>query len=227
MSAIRRNLKAAWERVEADDIASGSMAYPNYHRTIRDLAERYGIPFERAVLAFVILSPSNSLMGNLRGLKTCIVAHGLGIPAGSFTVSGYGKWRHRAMEALAGRVTLGDLQGPKIRAFYDNILDPWGSRHVCVDGHMICIAAGKDMTMVEAQMWSRGLGYRALLRAVEADVVGLARRVRLPPPAVQAILWTARKREKGIRPDEWPRNLPIAPDRIRIFRMKERKHETV
>lgn len=211
------NLRAAWDRVRPEDFTAGRPAYPNYHQTVAALAERYGVPMDRAALAFVILSPTNSLMGNLRGLATCLHAHRHGIGADQFNVSGYGRWKVRAMEALAGRVRPHHIKGPKIVALYDNVMRHDSSDRVCVDGHMLCVVSGRDMAMTEAQAWSRTLGYAAVFRMAEKGIKALAHDVGLPPSAVQAILWVARKREKSVKADEWPGNRPISPEDIRLF----------
>lgn len=220
MIEFRNNIRAAWERTTCEDHSNGRPAYRNYHRTVADLAAFYGSPMQRTALAFVILSPTNSLMGNLRSLATCLYAHEGGIGHEHFNVSGYGRWKVRAMDALAGRVRPRHIKGPKIVAFYDNVMRHDASTRVCVDGHMICIASGRDMTMIEAQAWSRTLGYAAVLRMIEREVKLLAMHVDMPPSAVQAILWSARKREKSVRANEWPKNRSIPPEDVRLFPVK-------
>lgn len=217
MREFRRNLQAAWDRVQPEDVEAGRFAYRNYNATIAGLAEAYETELECAALAFVIMSPRNSLMGNLRGLATCLEARLHGVAPDRFNVSGFAKWKVRAMAALAGEVQSRHVKGVKISAFYDNILRHDESPVTCVDGHMICIAAGRDMVMFEALMWARSLGYAAVLRMINRELIGLAQRERLPPSAMQAILWTARKREKAIRADEWPGNRPIPPEAIKLF----------
>lgn len=222
MREFRRNIRSAWARVSAADIRAGMPAYRNYHATIRALADHHETEFERAALAFVIMSPRNSLMGNLRGLATCLHCHRAEIECDRFSVSGFAKWKERAMAALSGEVTLRHVKGQKIRAFHDNILHHDKSERVCVDGHMTCIASGRDMTMFDALMWARSLGYAAVLRMIEREIKILARSEGLPPSAVQAILWSARKREKAIRADEWPGNRPLEPREIPLFEIQQR-----
>lgn len=220
MTDIGRNIASAWRAVRAVDIERGALAYVTYHQTIRAMAGHYGVPFERAVLAFVILSPRNRLIANLRSLATCCLAHREGVPAESFQVSGFAKWRIRAMAALDGRVTDADIAGPKIRAFHDNILHHVRSREVCVDGHMVCIASGRDMTMFDALMYGRARGYARSQREIAAAVTDLAIRLRLPPCSVQAILWEWRVRKLRIRADSWPGNRIILPEDIEPYALE-------
>lgn len=217
---FRRNLRKAWRAVTPDDLAHGLPAYPNYNATISGLADLYGVPLERASLAFVIMSPRNDLLGNIRSLATCLEARKRGIGPDGFSVTGFAKWKARAMLALDGKVTLRHVKGPKVVAFHDNILHHDESQRVCVDGHMICIASGRDMTMFDALMWARSLGYAAIMRMIEREIATLARELRLPRSAVQATLWTSRKRLKKIRANDWPENRPLAPDQIKIFPME-------
>jgi hypothetical protein len=218
-TAMKRNVGLAWDRVTADDIEVGAAAYRNYRQTITWLADEYSVTLDRAALAFVILSPRNSLMGNLRGLATCLEARRRGIDPSEFQVQGFQKWKRRAMEALDGVIQFRHIGGTKIRAFHDNIINADRSLEICVDGHMICIATARSMSMFEALMWARSIGYETCLRMVAREIRQIAVNEELPPCTVQAILWTARKRELSIYAEEWPRNEPILPADIPLYNL--------
>lgn len=191
---IQRNLRKMWERATADDIRDGADFYPRYHRLINDFAAFYDTPVPATTGAFVTLSPNNPLQNNLRSLATCQWAVRRGQPPADVTT--FRKFRDRAMLYLQGGASFLDLAGgEKIRAFYDNIRFPYSSTRATIDGHMVCVMAGQDLTMKEALFKSRemgGIGY------LEDELRRFARKERLPLPTVQAILWFARKRTANV-----------------------------
>lgn len=181
----------AWDRTTAEDIRVGAAFYPAYQSTLRRFADFYKTDFEPTVSAFVALSPRNHLSGNLRGLATLQWAlHHRRLN----DVTGFRKFRDRAMLYLTRQARFEDLaKGRKITAFRDNLLNPITSKLPCIDGHMICIGLGKDMSMIEALFASRDHGLRAYERALQR----LCAKTRLPVPSTQAILWTARQRAQN------------------------------
>lgn len=111
------------------------------------------------------------------------------------TVSTYRACAVRAWGYASGEVSFPDtVRGPKITAFRHNLLYPESSQRVTVDGHMIALWAGRDMTMKEAAKEMTPTVYRA----IEKDVARIARAEGLSCPAVQASLWVYRKRTRGI-----------------------------
>ena len=194
---VIRNLKRAWEDVTSDDIDMGERAYPVYHDTLRGLALAYQSPFVQTVEAFVAMSPNNDYHGNLRSLASLLHARLIGEPFSNCTITTYRACGERAWSYLTGEVSFSDtVKGKKITAFRHNILYPKASRAVTVDGHMIALGLGKNLTMSEANLMLR---HRGLYSFVEGAVLGLSRSAGLPVPAVQASLWTMRKRRGGIR----------------------------
>ena len=189
------NLRLAWGWVSDVDLEFGRTAYRGYHDALRLWAAHYGFGFVPTVEAFVALSPNNDYHGNLRSLSSVMASMNDGKVR---EVTTYRACAKRAMSYLAGEVSFRDIvTGPKITAFRDNILYLDDSRRVTVDGHMVCLWAGREMTMKEAAALMATVKYDRL----EADFKALARRVALPPCQVQAALWHCRKRRSGVRYD--------------------------
>jgi len=202
-----RNLEGFLSRVVTSaDLVAGRAAYPAYNKTLRGLAARYSAPFVPTVEAFAALSPNNDYLGNLRSAASLLEARELGLGFEACTITTYRACGSRAWGYLVGDVSFLDtVRGAKIRAFRHNILYPDTSRAVTVDGHMIAIAAGERLTMKEAAAFLAKTP--RLYQRIEDDVRRLARGYRLPIPALQASLWTARKRSLGI----------VFSDQLRLF----------
>jgi len=196
----RINIKAAWQLVSTSDKEMGMTAYPTYNATLRGLSDFYETGFIPTVEAFVALSPNNDYHGNLRSLVSLLRAYQQGHNFDDCVISTYRACGTRAWGYLSGEVSFLDkVKGRKITSFRDNILYLDQSRRVTVDGHMIAIALGSsNMTMSEANLALRST---TIYDDVENAVMALARQEGTSPCAVQAILWTWRKRTLGIKMD--------------------------
>lgn len=195
----RRYLQEAFRATSAHDRTMGAKAYPTYHDTLRGLASHYGALFIPTVEAFVAMSPNSDYHGNLRSLVSLLVPYRAGGSFDDCVISTYRGCGARAWGYLTGEVSFLDtVKGRKITSFRDNILYPDTSRKVTVDGHMICIAAGKDLTMTEANFLMRD---RHMYADIEGPVLAIAAASGLPVAAVQATLWTWRKRTLAIKFD--------------------------
>jgi hypothetical protein len=198
------NLTAAWRNVTAEDIETGSVLYHEYRARIARIAEEYRKPVAAACGAFAALSPASPIVSNFRSLVTCMIADQRGLEPGQFRVATYDRGKIAALKILSGEADFSDVcQGPKITAFRHNLLFPATSPHVTIDGHMIGIMTGKlDLKMREALFHERegkGGGDLARYRDAERAFLRWWRKSRdaskLPPCAVQAILWHAKRRE--------------------------------
>lgn len=190
------NLKRIYEQADATDRREGKLAYERYHYLLWDIAVKYDFPFERVVAAFAALSPNNDYWGNLRSLVS--VLHGIneGIPCEAITISTYGHCRDRAHAYLLGASDfVKTVRGPKIRAFYFNILDPLDRAHVTIDGHMVAAYRANTGTMKENIVRKRE--YEEVARACKR----LASYMNLIPNQLQATIWFARKRILNIKFD--------------------------
>lgn len=190
-----RNLRHMYGLADEDDLREGKLAYERYNAVMREFADVYDAPLDRTLAAFCALSPNNDYYGNLRSLAS--VLHGVrhGVPCDRITVSTYKHCRDRAYLYVTGeRCFLSTAKGPKIRAFYHNILDPTDTAHVTIDGHMKAAYEGRAMTMKEAIVRTKG-EYQRISDAAKR----LARREGLIPNQLQATIWFARKRTERVK----------------------------
>lgn len=198
-----QRLSIAWSDTTADDIAFGARLYPLYHDRIADLARRHGFPVSAACGAFAALSPRAKINDNFRSLLTCMLAVQAGAGEEEITVSTFNSGKRSALRILSGEADFADMcKGPKITAFRHNLLFPWTSPRVTIDGHMIGILAGKSMTMKEALFHDRAKGGATETRYESAERLFLRWWRRHPeahklmPCTVQAILWHAKRRQE-------------------------------
>jgi hypothetical protein len=184
----RANVRRVWGLSDATDRREGSRAYLGYKITLARFAGHYGASVEGTVAAFCALSPNNDFKGNLRSLATLLWGRREGVPVNRLVVSTYGACKLRAWAYLEGRDFLEHTQGPKTRAFFQNILHPLDPHPVTIDGHMVGVWYGQRMTMKEA-VYTR-FRYEELaqgFRQVAADL-GLCTN------QLQATLWFTWKR---------------------------------
>lgn len=186
------NLKSLWGQRDAIDHREGALAYARYRKVMQSFAEHYGFRLADTTSAFVALSPNNDYHGNLRSLASVLDGVRDAVPVEQITISTYNACRDRAVRYVKGEVSfLATVKGPKIRAFRDNILRPFASKEVTVDGHMVAAWAGRALTMKDA---SRLLKNRAQYAEIAAGIAEIANDNGLAPCQAQAILWLTRKR---------------------------------
>jgi hypothetical protein len=183
------NLLDLWNASDVIDRYEGELAYQRYHQVMTELAGRYEAELGRVVAAFAATSPNSDYLGNVRSVVTMLEALRRGLPCQAATVSTYRACRDRAWTYLTGEVDfMATVRGPKIRAFYQNIMNPFDPEPVTIDGHMVAAHRGSTGTMKD-NIPSRGEYHRVAL-----DVRLLADRLGRIPNAVQATLWFTRKR---------------------------------
>lgn len=193
MSSFWRHIKKYWEHVTPADRAAGAAAYPAYHEMMRRIAQHYNVDQTRATEAFAALSPNSDYFGNLRSLVSLLQGMHEGC---EFTVSTYKACAERAVTYITGEADfLSTVKGKKITAFRNCIVDPVGCDQFVLDGHMIAVALGQPMTMTEAQLAMRKVGYEN----IEQAYVRFAKRLSVRVPELQATLWFCRKRHESVK----------------------------
>lgn len=161
------NLSMVLANCTPEDFEDGGRFYPGLHRQLREISEFYVMPLAAVVGAFAILSPRNSINGNLRSLVTCIHGLTMEIPDARIPVTTLNRNRNTALQILRGELEFSDkVKGEKVAAFRHNILFPHESSRVTIDGHMVCLMTGRRMTMLDALLHMRETGgYKEYERA--------------------------------------------------------------
>jgi len=189
ISEGKDNIRRVYDLADAIDLREGILAYERYHATMQELAAQYGYPLARVAAVFVSLSPNNDYLKNLRSTAAVLRGHKEGVPVSQISVSTYNHCKHRAYAFAAGLADFLDVtQGKKIRAFYQNILDPKDPAPVTIDGHMLGVWLGRQITMKEAAR----IKWR--YETIAEDFRAVAGDVGVRPNQVQAVAWFCWKR---------------------------------
>lgn len=186
------NILHTYNQATEWDYESGINWYSGAHKWIVSKAKQYGFlpPIVAAVVA--ALSPRNKWHNNLKDAETILAAvAGNAKHPFNLKVHTTGVFRDTAFSiAQTGNIDL--LKGPKVTAFYDNLLHPNKSEAVTVDVWAARIARGdlkakaKDFTDKEkARMMDE---YKAA-----AEEVGLT------PLQIQAVTWLVARRYAKIK----------------------------
>lgn len=216
------NIKAYWDKhVQPVDIETGLAAYQGYNRMIRKIANHYKVDFIKTVEAFAALSPNSDYKGNLRSLISLLEGMKTNTP---WIISTYRACGHRAESYLNGSVDfLSTVKGPKITAFRNCILDPTSCQDFVIDGHMIAIALGKQLTMAQANLELQKIGYKTLNKPYQK--FSLVKDTT--PSMIQATLWYCRKRTEDIKfsrqKDAWYDDARLIYDLIDLPPYKTKK----
>lgn len=184
-----KNIEYVLNKADTVDINEGKKAYFGYNKILTEIANHYEVGFVQTVACFVALSPNNDYMGNLRSTVGVIQGFKAKKDVSQIKVSTYNACKIRAFNYLTGNKDfLIETKGPKTRSFYFNIIKPEDSEHITIDGHMFGLYQGKRVTMVEVA--KLGFNYQKVAR----DFKIVARKNKLIPNQLQAILWFTWKR---------------------------------
>jgi hypothetical protein len=184
------NLEHMFLRADGYDMREGLLAYQRYHDVMANLSTKYEVKLPAVIAAFCALSPNNDYEGNLRSVVTLLHGWRHDWKLDEVQVSTYRHCLYRAWSYVAGdRSFLDDAKGLKIRNFYHNILAPEDNRFVTIDGHMVAIYRGLNLTMKDAIC--KGVReYGEIALACKA----IAFKHFIRPNQFQAVCWFVRKR---------------------------------
>ncbi len=186
------NIIAAYNGAPDAHRADGATWYQRAH----DEALALGLGIERGAGIIAALSPRKRWSANLDTAR--LLASGpwwRGRPAGTFGISWAKAQRCMQAEPTGVEACLappdGATSGPKVRAFYANIVNPEDGWHVTVDAHALAIAYGRP-----AHKRGAKANLPKIDRQVNYDKVADAYRkaaatLGLLPSTLQAITWLA------------------------------------
>lgn len=197
---IERNIMAVYCRANDEDKLAGMTWYLNAHEIAKGIAAKYDIPVERAVGVIAAISPGNNWGRNVMEADEFIHAFVKGHKLPSVGV--YGRRNvakaRRILNGESGERVLHTKTGPKVWAFYCNILSPLTSQELTVDRHAKALAynypatrpgyASNDKLSVVGRK-----EFKYLVRHYQV----IAERLGLVPHQLQAVTWVTWKRLQG------------------------------
>jgi hypothetical protein len=179
-----KNIQAVFDQATEAEQREGKGWYQSAHNACKMLATVHGISLNQACGITAALSPGLRWERNLEAAE-CVIAE---LPLDGIGIRWYANVR-KAWRILNGETPEVVLGGNKVRAFYDNILQPKRSLSVCIDGHAFAIAAGKRITLKNTP----NIGRRAYNR-LSGSYSTVAKRVGIRPCELQAIVWVVWRR---------------------------------
>jgi hypothetical protein len=168
------NVLRVWRSATPEQHAQGTSWYAHAHGAAASLDPDP----KRAAGVIAALSPRNSWPRNLE-----LAARAYSNNNASGTL---GRSCQQANDILAGADPLDVLGGPKVRAFYQCIVDS-GTQAVCIDRHSTDVAVGTRLSLVQRE----GIVlHRANRYEQFADVYRrAAKRMGVSAPVMQAVTW--------------------------------------
>ena len=188
----RANLSKYLALADVIDLDEGMVAYDRYNMVMRRIVRKYDERFslEQVCAVFCSLSPNSDYWGNLRSTVSVLQGIVERKPEEDIVVSTYGHCKLRALDYARGVKDFErETKGPKVMAFYHNILTPHSSQWVTIDGHMVAIwRDDRNATMKESLISKRHY------HIIATNVKELAFQNFMLPQQLQATLWFVRKR---------------------------------
>lgn len=178
-------LRKIIESLDKDTYEQSLQWYINAHSFCKGVATRFNLPVETVVKVLAVLSPSVTWAVNQRDTITIIEKFQANVELDSFTVSTYGNNKTLAWNILSGTEDL--VKKPTNRktfAFYNNILNPYCSKHVTIDRWAIKAVTSKT-DLYDKPI--RGKLYDTCVSVHKR----LAEELGILPNQVQALAWVA------------------------------------
>jgi hypothetical protein len=169
------NIRQVLAAATPEQVAAGKRWYQTAHTFAVGLAKRYNLTLEQTAGIIAALSPR---MPWERNMACADELCRTGTTTGALPLS-----LERALLILYDTPPEKVLAGPKVTAFYANILNPQTDRPV-IDQHAISVAYGERLARTPPEVRRAG-GLERIVAAFQA----VAASVGLSVSAVQAITW--------------------------------------
>lgn len=204
-ATMRENIRASWQRADAECRREGRAWYRDAHDLAADLAKEAGLTVDTVAAIMAVLSPRSAWGTNVRNTAATLVEaghlnldravsilfeHGYGRDPVIDTLNigdgprGLGKSIEKARTIAETENPIGIGYGQKTLSFWSNISDPKFSDDVTVDAWAAGVALGRRLNNAEMA----GLNptqYRRVADAYRA----VARELRIRAHVVQAVTW--------------------------------------
>lgn len=175
-----RKLNGGWYSLARDIIRKINVQYPQYSP-------------EQIAGAIAVLSPNVSWSKNLYSAQVLINEHSKGIRDWKIArkVNGYGRNRQKALDILSG--DLSQISGPKVTAFYENLLGGGVNTSATVDIHMLR-AAYANLGIGEGTANAAIIAPLNINKRIQIALIDLAGELEIEVHSLQAIIWQVVRR---------------------------------
>lgn len=188
----RRNISRVLAQAEAPEVNYGRTWYRDAHQYAGDIGAEFGVSLPASAGVIAVLSPGTEWSINKRDARQ-MLAETVAGKSPSFGYASYGqnviKARNIVELDLRDEDYSGFIRGPKVTAFWNNILDPDNTSLVTVDFHAYSIAHNWRFTRTTVPKFSKTIYNRIALAYSE-----VAKASGYKPHELQAITWLTHKR---------------------------------
>lgn len=189
---LRRNIAKVLAAATDTERNYGAIWYSEANAYARELSLEYGVGLAAACAVIAVLSPGTDWNQNKRDAKQMLAEVTQGLPP-SWGYTTYGpnvvKARTIAEMELAEDDWSEYVRGPKVTAFWNNMLEPMRAGGVTVDFHAYSVAYGWRYTTANVPKFSRKTYDKiATAYCVVASETGML------PQNTQALAWIVWKR---------------------------------
>jgi hypothetical protein len=177
----KANIRKTFHAATEGERSRGLSWYLDAHRFAQKVAKANNLPLEQVVGVIAVTSPQLRWEDNMAFAARLCAGEKKRITGLLF------RSQVNAGRILAGTPIEKVTGGRKSKAFYDNILDPEGSKSVTIDRHAVQLAVGKKLSSdTVAKMVATAKRYESFAQAYRE----VAQELNLLPSALQAITWT-------------------------------------
>lgn len=176
------NILDVWHRATPAAVEEGELWYVDAFSIATDLASDYATTPAIAAGVLAVLSPQLSWAQNVEAAR-------------QHFEQGWTPLQTRANNDKAGRITYGDLSaisGPKVTAFYNAIVDPYGDTPPVIDRHAVAVYCGRTISDAERK---RKLKRSGVIPRIQRAYVRAASVLASPVHTVQAVTWVQWRNE--------------------------------
>lgn len=189
---LRRNIQRVLAAATETERNYGALWYSEANRYARELSLEFGVGLAAACAVIAVLSPGTDWNQNKRDAKQMLAEVTEGkAPSWGYTTYGPNvvKARTIAEMELAEDDWSEYVRGPKVTAFWNNMLEPDRAGGVTVDFHAYSVAHGWRFTTANVPKFSRKT-YERIATAYRA----VAQENGVLPQVLQASVWVTWKR---------------------------------
>lgn len=185
MTKKQLNVLRVYHEATKEELHEGMNWYADVHQEAERLADTYRVTLKHAAGIIAALSPRMRWGRNIDEAEQILLCDG-DEHASLIVGSALGDNVRKACSIARGDSPEVVLQGNKVRAFYQCIVEPESPLTVCVDVHAYSIWLGRPEPgpTLSDRLYAR----------VASDYVAVARSLSLVPCQLQAITWTRWRR---------------------------------
>lgn len=190
-----RNILSVFDQATPNEKTYGLDWYFQANETAREIAKEFSLPVPTVAGVIAVLSPNQTFDTTLRAARDVLSAVTRGLEPYEITIPAYTRNKEKAWALAQGGDRETYLRGLKVNAFYKNIVSPWTSTAVTVDGHAYSVWLGdrvsthKVPSKIFRPKW---------FGTISEDYVEASRLLTLKPWQVQAVTWVTWRRLNGV-----------------------------